>query len=62
MIFLSKESMIYIIMTLYREIMIPAFKQISPPKKPLYEILKVSITLTHNEFTVTNIFSSFPLR
>lgn len=60
MFVLSKESMIYILMTLDREDMIPSFKQISP-QKAVYEILKVSITLT-NEPTVTNIFIHFALR
>lgn len=60
MFVLSKESMIYILTTLDREVMIPSFKQISP-QKALYEILEVSITLT-NELTVINIFLHFALR
>lgn len=52
--------MIYILTTLDREVMIPSFKQISP-QKALYEILKVSITLT-NELPVKNIFLHFALR
>lgn len=48
MFVLSKESVIYILMACDREVMIPSFKQISPPqKKALYEILEGSITLTN---------------